>query len=256
MFRQVMNALTAAARAMKVNPGALALSFALYLAFVAVLYLFVTTPEATVGQLVLTLLLGVVAVALFFILQRVGIGYTAEGVQTKALLRGSLGGFWKLFVVSLPIAVLVILGIYAFDRLEHLMTRGTPWPEGGFVYERVIPALRLIYFYIVLPLAAIQLWIAATHEGLGPAFRGIGRHFVKAFAPRTLLTYALVLVVFGAILYVILFTKTPVKSAWLEIGLLGARLTLAGLVIFFGWLLGVGALAEVAGNAHTDAPTS
>jgi len=79
---------------------------------------------------------------------------------------------------------------------------------------------------------------------------------VKAFAPRTLLTYALVLVVFGAILYVILFTKTPVKSAWLELGLLGARLTLAGLVIFFGWLLGVGALAEVADNAHTDPSTS
>ena len=95
------------------------------------------------------------------------------------------------------------------------MTRGTPWPEGGFVYERVIPALRLIYFYIVLPLAAIQLWIAATHEGLGPAFRGIGRHFVKAFAPRTLLTYALVLVVFGAILYVILFTKDrPRLQVW------------------------------------------
>ena len=248
MLRHVMNALKSAARSMKGKPGALLLAFVLYLALGGVIYLFVTTPEATVGQLVLTLLLGVVAVALFFILQRVGIGYTADGVETKALLRGSFAGFWKLFVVSLPIAALVLLGIYVFGRLEHIA-------DGGFLYERVIPGIRLIYFYVVLPLVAIQLWIAATHEGLGPAFRGMGRHFVKAFAPSTLLTYILVLVVFGAVSYLILFTRTRVNSAWLELGLLGARLTLAGLVIFFGWLLGVGALAEVADNAHTDAPT-
>jgi len=256
MLRHAMNALKVAARAMKSKPGALGLAFALYLALSGVIYLFVTTPEATVGQLVLTLVLGVVAVALFFILQRVGISYTADGVQTKALLRDSLGGFWKLFVVSLPIAVLVALGIYAFSRLEHLVTQGTPWSESGFLYERVIPGVRMIYFYVVLPLVAIQLWIAATHDGLGPAFRGIGRHFVRAFAPRALVTYTLVLLVFGAISYLILFTKTPVNSAWLDIGLLVARLTLAGVVIFFGWLLGVGALAEAADNVHTDAPTS
>jgi len=56
-------------------------------------------------------------------------------------------------------------------------------------------------------------------------------------------------VIGSAIAYFLISTRTPVGNAWVEIGLLVGRLVLAGLVIFFGWFLAVGALRQATERA-------
>ena len=90
---------------------------------------------------------------------------------------------------------------------------------------------------IVYPFAAIQLWIATTREGLGAALKGIGRAVARAFAPRSVLIYAVGLLIFGVTPYFLIFTRMPVSNWWVEVGLLAARLALALIFVLFGWVM-------------------
>lgn len=105
--------------------------------------------------------------------------------------------------------------------------------------------MRFLLLCIALPLATIHLWISTAHEGLRAALKGIGRTLARAFAPRAVLAYAIGLVIFGVVPYFLLFTRTPTKNAWVEIGLLSARLVLALLFALLGWVITLGALAKM-----------
>lgn len=248
MVRQVINAVRTAAGRIANRPGALGLAFLLYLALAGVVYLFFATREATVWQLVLTVVLPVVAVVLFFALQSVGIRYTQSNEGTGALLRRSMVDCWRLLAVSLPVIVLAVIGLFGFVLIEFLLTKDNAAAEYGFVYTRVMPALRMVLLLLVVPLIAIQMWIASTRDGVRIALRGMLKSFRRAFAPGLLITYLVISLVFGAIAYCLIFTRTPVANAWLDIALLIARLTLAGITIFVGWMLGLGAMREAAEN--------
>ena len=67
----------------------------------------------------------------------------------------------------------------------------------------------------------------------------------RAFAPRSVLIYVLVVAVFGAIAWLLLSTKTHIKSEWGELWLVGARVTLALVLVLLGWLITLGAMAEM-----------
>jgi hypothetical protein len=230
VFKLVAGAISAAGRKLAAQWPALLVAFGLYAALLGALYFFFTTRDATVGQLMLTLLLAVVAVALFFVLQALGVSYARSEGGTGALLRRAVADFWKLFVMSLPLLLLGGLLGYLFNKL------------GGGV---AVTALRWLLLGLALPLVAIHWWMAAAREGVAGAFRGAGRSLARAFAPGPVLTYALGLLVSGLIAYFLISTRTPVRNAWVELGLLGARLALALIAIFSGWLLTLGALAEI-----------
>jgi hypothetical protein len=240
----MMRAFGTAVRSLAGKPSAFLLALFFYLALVAVLYFFITTREATLLQLGATLLLALLAVALFFALQSVGVRYTRNTDGFVALLRNSTRDCFKLFAVTLPLLVIAVAGLFVFQLFEFLITKGSPEAVYGFTYTRIIPGIRFLFLFLALPLFAIQLWIAVTREGITAAMKGFGRSFVRAFSLKSLLTYAGVLVLFGATAYFLIFTRTPASSAWLEIGLLVFRLALAALVIFIGWLIGLGALTE------------
>ncbi len=249
MFKDALNAVGRAARAMKGRPSALLLALIFYLGLLSAAYLFVTTREATLGQLVLTAITALAAIAFFFALQSVGVRYTKSADGFGALLRRSARDCWKLFAASLPILLLAVGGLFAFALIEFLLRKNNPAAEYGFVYNRVIPALRFLFLFFALPVVAVQVWIVASRESLSVALKGIGRSFARGFALRSLIIYLSIFLVFGAITYFLVWTKTPANSAWLEIGLLTGRLVVAGLVILLGWLLALGALTEATEEA-------
>ncbi|MGH9800215.1 MAG: hypothetical protein ACRD82_07605, partial [Blastocatellia bacterium] len=111
--------------------------------------------------------------------------------------------------------------------------------------ELSLIAGRWLLLYLALPLMAIHCWMSAIREGLVAAFKGIGRNIAAAFSPRSVLIYVIVLAACGALAWFAAFTQTHVKSEWGEIWLAGARFGFSLLLIFVGWLLTLGAMAEM-----------
>jgi len=221
-----MQAIRSAAEKLAQRRGIVASSFILYLVWIGVLYLFIATRDASVLQLLRTLVLGLVAIAIFFILQFVGVSYVREGGGIKLMARRATAGWWKLLIISLPFLLLAWLIDAGFAKLHvSLALRWT----------------RNLLIYLVLPLVAIHLWIMAEQGRLKAGLRSVW----MALSPRFLLVYALIVAVFGSLAYAIAVTRTPASNAWLEIGLFSVRLLIVAVVIFSGWLLTLGALSEL-----------
>lgn len=108
-----------------------------------------------------------------------------------------------------------------------------------------INAVRILLLYCLLPLIAIHLWIATAREGLEAAFKGFGRIVARALAPRSLLIYALICAVFGAMVYFLLYQQASFKGAWTQLWAVGIKTALALLLMFIGWLLTLGSMAEL-----------
>lgn len=259
-----LKAIGCATRSLFTNWRALLLLLLLYAAFVASLYFFISIREASIWQVLLTFLLATLAPILFFIIQAMGTRYVESGVKTKELLGWSLRNFWKLLVVTLPVLLLAWLIVYLFgkfhvDAAAAVSEAGRAGVEAGAAATRpaaqraatevfswkevILTTLRFLILWLILPLLAIHLWIAAAREGLGGAFRNITGVLARALAPGTVLVYAIGLLFFGVIPYFLITTNYSRGGAWTEISLLGVRLGLAALFILFGWLITLGALS-------------
>ncbi|MBI1760020.1 MAG: hypothetical protein HYR56_01155 [Acidobacteria bacterium] len=242
MLKDIFASITSAARKLFTNFGATLIALLLYALLLLVLYIFFTTGVGTVTHVLLSLVvLPLAAVVLFFVLQALAVSYVRIGVGPGYLLRRALQDCWKLLLVSLPL--LLVAGLLSF---------GFGWLAGKLSYEQsrawqgtLLSWSRFVVLYLALPLMAIHLWLAAAREGAGNAYRGFFRHLGRAFAPRAVAIYALLFAVFGVAVYFLLFTRTQFGGAWVEMGLLGGRLALALLLVFVGWWMTVGALAEV-----------
>ncbi|MGH9940086.1 MAG: hypothetical protein ACREAM_27925, partial [Blastocatellia bacterium] len=57
--------------------------------------------------------------------------------------------------------------------------------------------------------------------------------------------YALVCAVFGAIIYFLLFQEATFKGEWTQLWAVGIKTALALLMVFIGWLLTLGSMAEM-----------
>jgi hypothetical protein len=247
MIKDVIESIAAAARKIFTNWGALLISFLLYAALHSVLYLLITTREATLLQILLTLTLPVIAILLFFTLQALALSYIRIGVGPGYLLKRAMKDCWKLLLMSLPLILLAWLIIYSIGKAEsHLLNQiaGATQQSGKWKFT-ALNWTQVFLLYFVLPLTAIHLWITTLHEGVGAAIKSIGRSVARAFSPRSMLIYLVVVAVFGAITYLLFFIKTPVENQWAELWLFGARLAMAMVFVFLGWLLTLGSLAEL-----------
>jgi hypothetical protein len=247
MIKDVIESILTAARKIFTNWGALLISFLLYAALHGVLYLLITTREATLLQILLTFILPLIALLLFFTLQALGLSYIRIGVGPAYLLKRALKDCWKLLLMSLPLILLAWLIVYSIGKAEgHLLNQisGAAQQSGKWKLT-ALNWTEVFLFYFVLPLIAIHLWITTLHEGVGSAIKSIGRSVARAFSPRSMLIYLVVVVVFGAIAYFLFFTKTPVENQWAELWLFGARLAMAMISVFLGWMLTLGSLAEL-----------
>ena len=244
MFKDVIEAIGSAARKLFSNWGALLISLLLYAALLGVLYLFITTSEATTLQVVLTVpVLPLASATLFFSLQAMGISYVRIGVGALYLLKRALKDCWRLLLVTIPLGVAAWLFVhYVGDPDPKWMN---PWFETRAWLHRPVGVFWYLLLYLILPLVAIHWWIAAMREGLVGALKGSLRHVGRALAPRSLLLYLLIVAVFGAAAWFLFFTKFHVKSEWGDLWLFGTRFALGLLMIFFGWMLTLGAMAEM-----------
>jgi hypothetical protein len=243
----VFEAIGTAARKMFSNWGALLISLLLYLGLLVALYFFIPLGVGTWLEVFLNFLISLIAVIVFLLMQAMGLSYVRIGVGPIYLFKRALKDSWKLLLVSLPLALLAWLIIYLFDKLGATYFSGIETMESPWRSRLVIAVdwARILLLYFVIPLLAIHLWISVVREGVRATFKGIGRSMAHAFSPRSVLTYLVIVVVFGVIAYFLFFTLTPAKNEWVELWVLGGRLAAALLVVFIGWLLTLGSLAEL-----------
>jgi hypothetical protein len=246
MAKDIFHSIAAAARRLFINWAALFISLSMYLALLGAIYLFFTIREATVTQVTLNLILPIAAVALFFLIQAMGLSYVRIGVGATYLLKRSFGDGWRILLASLPLIALASLVVYLFGKADQSLSGGagstaTAWTFGSVA----IHAMQILLLHVILPLIAIHLWIVTVREGLGAAFKGFIRVVTSALAPRSLLIYASICVVFGAIIYLLLFQTITIKSEWTELWVVGIKTALALVLTFIGWLLTLGSMAEL-----------
>jgi hypothetical protein len=242
------------------NPRFFAIFAFLYALLLAALYGFVGTREATVWQVVVTLVLLVLIPAEFFILQSAIVTHVLDGkFQWGRILRNSV----KLFIVTLPI---ILLGYALFVLLNKWQLR---FPQPAPVLTFPVPpgppkppihwptllfgTLRSLLFGVALPLATIHLWIEVAGNELRELVSGgakailkrLGNVFARAFAPDSVLTYAIGLLFFAAIPYAVLFVPISVKGTKTAFAVFIAQLVLAFAFTLVGWIITVGALVKI-----------
>ena len=268
MIKRISNALASASRELFRRWGALLILLVLYLAMLGAIYMFFVTREATIGQLILSLLLALAAPILFLVIQTMAARYSSEDGPALTLLRGSLRDFWKLLVISLPLILIAVLAIYLFARFGTTAPAATvreavraapapprpasPKPQPVHWQAVALTTLQYLLFLLVFPLAAIHLWIATARDGLKQAFKRFARTLGRAFAPGAVITYAIGFVFFAVVPYFMVVTKTSATSAWLDITLLALRLVLAVLFSLVGWVVTVAALGSLSTEGGSE----
>jgi hypothetical protein len=254
MLKQVTHALAAAARALFSNWRMLAAFTALYAALLASLYYFFTTPLARLWQVGVNFVLALAATVLFFTLQAAGISYAQEGAAAGTTLARAVRQCGKLLVASLPVLLLALLFGFGLSWVGGKVAgHAGGWPDGA--KGTALSAIWYLVMCFALPLIAIHSWVAASRVGFGQFFKSVGRTAARALAPRSVLVYALGLIVFAVIPYFLIAPRTPAKNPWVDMTLLGVRLTLALLFILVGWVVTLGALSRLKPDA-AQAPSA
>ena len=268
MFSNSVKALFEATRQLLKNWRTTALMATVYAALLVTIYFFVSTREATVAQLITTLLLAIAAPILFFVLQTASVNYTTE-TAAGLLLRKSAMDFWKLVIVSLPVVSLTIVALYALGKAQAHLPIGSAVAPSELTSQTQtarsqlhwglagLNTVRYLLVGIIVPLLLVHLWIAASSRGLRSrvTWRSLAVRLreiaVRAFAPESFLIYAAGFLVFAVIPYLTLFKTMPNKRAWVEVLLLAFRLLVSATLILLGWLTTVGALSISANTAES-----
>jgi hypothetical protein len=247
-------------RSILTRPKTLAILAALYAVLLASLYGFISIREATVWQVSLTMLLLVLIPLEFFVLQAAIMQHARlQKFHWGQILRDAI----KLAVVTIPI-VLLGFGInYLLNRWQaHYLA-----PEPALILPGAKPPApqplhwptvlfatgRLLLLGVVLPLAAIHLWIEVSAQdvrssfggGVKPFLKRIGNALARAFQFDSVLTFALGLIVFVLVPYAILFVRIPIKGNKTEFAVFVLRLLLVYFFTLVGWIVTLNTLTKI-----------
>jgi hypothetical protein len=259
-MKRIFKALTSSSRDLLHNWRTLMILLVLYLAMLGAAYQFFVTREATIGQLLLSSLLALAVPILFLVIQTMAARYN-QNQQPISLIGGALRDFWKLLVIAIPLIIIAVLASYLFSKAGSNAPVTTirevaravpaasrplaPKPQPVHWQAVAITTLEYLLFFLILPLAAIHLWIATAREGLKRAFKQSARILARAFSPQAVVIYAIGFLFFAVIPYFLVVTRTPAGTAWLDAGLLVVRLLLAVAFSLIGWVATVGALVQL-----------
>lgn len=255
MFTDSIKAIITTTRELIGNWRVMVVLATIYALLLATLYLLVSTREASIFQVVLTLLLAIAAPVLFFVLQAVSANYPLE-MNTASLVQRSLKDFGKLVLVSLPVILLTVLVIYLLSRMqarfgiapvnpEEIVERAREEGQRPIVWSAVIFAtVRYLLLGLVLPITLMHLWLAVTRVGLMTTIRRAKHYLTGAFKPESLLIYIVGFIVFALLPYLLLFRVIKVDRAWLEIGFFVLKLAVVFTLTLFGWVITMNALNQ------------
>ena len=270
MLTETIHSIATASRNVFRNWRTLLLIAAVYACLLAALYLFMIIREASLFQVILTFALALLAPLLFFLLQALIASGNTDQVSVGELMRRSLTSFWKLILVTLPLIALAVLAVYLLNKAQarfganvaeaaadlprRAVTMAGAREAGKPIDWRaaLLSTLRYLTFGLILPLAAIHVWLATAREGLGSAIKKIRSLLARAFAPQSVFIYVAGFITFAVIPYLLLFKTVSTKHAWLEITLLVARLAVVFALTLLGWVITVKALALFATSAPND----
>jgi hypothetical protein len=267
MFKQTIQRIFATALQLLNRRRALATFAGIYVALLATIYGFVGISEATWWQVLLTLCFVILAPVEFFVLQASIVDYARNG---KLNWYRALSGLWKLAAVTLPMIALGLVLFVIMNRWQsHFPAPVLPvsswladstWPVPS---SRTAPpqpvhwptlifaTLRWLLFGLILPLVTIQLWIEAANDwhalvrgGARSIAKRMRQALTRAFAPASVLTYTMGLILFAMLPYALLFAHLPLKGTRSDFALFTARLVLAFLFMLFGWVLTITTLAR------------
>lgn len=230
MFVQVIKTELTAIRLLFRNKWTLLLLVMIYGALLGAGYLFVSTREATIVQLVVTLGLVMLTPMLFFALQAMSVNYVSGSTTVKKIVYDSL----RLIAVSLPLLALTALAFYGLGKINS--------------HQTVVVAVRYLVVGLIAPLLAIQLWGTASQNGVRSLLRRLHHVAIRAFAPQSVFVYSLGILFFLVAPYLLIFHTTQTERAWLEVSLLVVRLAVCALLILFGWVTTVGTLTLLSKN--------
>ena len=232
LFLQPVIAMFSAVRLLFNSRKAMALTLGAYAGLLTAVYLFVSTREATIPQLFLTMALVVVAPVLFFALQTISVSY-----PNGPLSRELIGNCLRLMAVTVPVILMTALGAYGLSKVHSWVTLAT--------------ALRYLLIGVIAPLLAMQLWVATSNGG-DRLFSTVRKVVVKAFAPQSVVVYICGFLIFAIVPYVLITKSFGTERVWLEFALLMARLTASAVLILLGWVTTVGAISILNRGAYSS----
>ena len=236
MYRKSLGAMFSAVRLLFKRWRVLLMLLVAWAGLLTAIYLFASTREATIFQLLLTLVVVMAAGALFFGLQAVSVTY-ADGSSSGGRVRKTAIDGLKLIVVSLPVLAFTLLAIYGLNKVQTYLTLAT--------------MLRYLLIAVIAPMLAIQLWIATTNSGLRDLMKGLRGVLSKTFAPQSVFVYACGFLIFAVVPYGLLQVGTSTQRPWLELSVLVVRLAVSAVLILLGWVTTVGAISIL---NRTDSP--
>ena len=246
-------------RTMLTNLSALIVFAVLYALLLISAYFFIATREATVWQVVVTYALLILLPAEFFIFQASILSHAREG---KFHWRAILVNACKCFVVTIPV-LLLAWGIYFLLNKWQLryppptvvlnVSAGPPKAQPMHWPTLIFGTLRFVLFGIALPLATIHLWIEVAACNLRESLRSggktilsrLGKRFSGAFASESVLIYALGLIFFALVPYLLLFVPIPVKGNKTDFTVFMLRLLLSFVFTLIGWVVTLSTLAKL-----------
>jgi len=244
------------------NVGALIIFAIIYAALVVSSYFFISTREATVRQVLATYALMILIPVLFFLFQASIIDRVREQkFRWGAIVIDAI----KFFIATIPILLLGWLIYYLLNKWQShhlapivvvpttaLESKPLPlhWPTLLFA------TARFALLGVALPLSAIHIWIAIAGSDLrtwidqGPKVlvRRVGSALATAFAPESVLVYAVGLILFFVLPYTVLFVPFSPKGNKADFAVFVLRLLLTFVFTFIGWVVTISALARNAGD--------
>jgi hypothetical protein len=245
--REVMAAFRSAIWKLVVNWPSVLCLWLLYLGWMGTLYLFLTTREATMGQVMLGLIVTpLLGIWLFFLLQALGLSVTRLGLGLIEKWKRAWRESGKIAMVTFPLVALAVGLVLGIEQIgawlveQQLGGAGAlrRWVLGVWDWSQTF----LLFFFF--PLWSLHCWLAVVRRGVGSSVGEMGRIFLEAFAPGSVLIYFLTTSLFGGLAWGLLFTRPTIEGVWLELSLFVLRVGGALLVIFLGWLLLLGTMGE------------
>ena len=228
MYMKSFSAMFSAATLLFKSRRVLLMLLSAWAGLLASVYLFASTREATISQLLLTLVVVIAAPALFFVLQAVSVTY-ADGASSGGRMRKLMIDCLRLIVVSLPVVAVTLLAVFGLNKVQTYPTLGT--------------TLRYLLIGVVAPMLAIQLWIVTTSSGLSAVVKGLRHVLSGTFAPQSVFVYGCGFLIFAVVPYVLVQVGTPIARPWLELSVLTLRLVTSAILTLLGWVTTVGALS-------------
>lgn len=241
------------------NLRALLLFVIVYALLLVTFYIFVSTREATVWQVLVTYALLILIPAEFFVLQATIIDSARD--LTFSWKRILLHAF-KIFVVTIPVLLAGWALWYLVNKLgarwpapplpPSALDPKSPKPAAMHWPTLLIATLRFVLFGVALPLAAIHLWIEVTArdvramfaDGAKPFFKRIGDAMARAFSSESVFTYGLGLIAFALIPYLLLILKINIKGTKTAFAAFIFQIVLAFLFVLFGWIATIATLVR------------